>query len=166
MSLVDLQVALASISQSTAGFTDQIIKHSKLWKQIAEGPMGGYLDTLTHLIELLHNPALDRAVIQQKIFDLQNLMRLVGYGDFDAGDYEHEFERLRRGSPTPRKLTPPVTPGGGSGKMILGISLKNGQVVIDILNDSGGAGGSKWYDPNDPNYKLLQSSGQLPKGNG
>jgi len=97
------------------------------------------------------------------------LMRLIGYGDFNATDYQNEYERLRRGTPKPRALTPgaPSSGVGSSGKMVLGISLKNGQVVIDVLNDSGGAGGSQWYKPNDPDYlKWLQSSGQLPKGNG
>jgi hypothetical protein len=171
MSLSKLKKSLDDTKEATHSLTDQIIQKSKLWKQIAEGPMGGYLDTLTRMLQALHDPAFKdfQNISTIKLVELQNLLHLAGYGNFDVGDFKNEFERIRREANAPPRRSQQRAPSGGgstSGGMVIRINTRNGQPTIDILNDNGtaGAGGTNWYKPDDPDWLKIQQSQGTIKG--
>ena len=134
-----------------------------LLKSIAGSGIGGYLDTLTAVIKDLRDPKIsaDRRYRDQKAIEgIEQLIRMF-YPGFLESAFETSLKKVLADREQKAQQARAAAPGGASGAagFTFRIVNRNGTPTIDILPDSG-----KVYDPKDPNYQLLISTGKIGGG--
>jgi len=149
--------------------TNAAIAGNSVFQNIAEGPLGGYLDSLTAILQDLKNPT-TTSNFQQQNFErdllpqFESLFRRFYGSAFSLDAYKKAIADALAAHDTTQAAQKRSTPSGGSARGGVKISLGGQTVIIDVLNDSGKSL-SSFYKPDDPEYlKILQSTGKVGGG--